>query len=93
MARHKPACPVLAFTPDADTCRRLALVWGCLPVLLPMEDEIGPLLEGAMRAAGATGLVKAGESVVITAGVPLRTSGITNLIKVQKMGADLPAAQ
>lgn len=93
VARHKPACPVLAFTPDADTCRRLALVWGCLPVLMPVQDEIGPLINGAMRAAGATGLVKAGESVVITAGVPLRTSGITNLIKVQKMDADLPAAQ
>lgn len=84
VARYKPACPILAFTPSEATYRQLALVWGCLPVMLPMEAAIEPLVIGAMRAAGATGLVKTGESVVITAGIPLQTSGITNLIKVHK---------
>ncbi len=85
VAKHKPACPILAPTPNETTYRRLALVWGCLPVKLPVEEAIEPLMKCAMRAAGATGLVKAGDTAVITAGIPLQTSGITNLIKVQKM--------
>ncbi len=93
VARHRPACPILAFTPNEATCRRLALVWGCLPQVVPMEDEIGRLITLAMRAARATDLVKPGESAVITAGVPLRASGITNLIKVHQMGTDAQDAQ
>jgi pyruvate kinase len=85
VAQHKPSSPILAPTPSQATFNRLALIWGCLPAHISSTDSIEQLITQAMQAASAMGLIKNGESAVITAGFPLQVSGITNLIKVQKM--------
>lgn len=41
------------------------------------------MVEKAKKAALETGLVHQGEKIVITAGIPFRIPGTTNLIKVE----------
>ncbi|MNN94994.1 Pyruvate kinase [compost metagenome] len=68
--------------------RQLALVWGVTPVFGNEATSTDELLETALKGGKASGLVKAGDLVVITAGIPLGRSGSTNLVKVDTIPAD-----
>ena len=79
--------PVLAATPDDRTFRRLCLVWGCTPLLIPTIDDFDGMESAALQAAQASGVVSQGDTVVLTAGIPLHVAGTTNLIKVYTVEA------
>ncbi len=51
-----------------------------------MKDNSDELFDHAVERATEAGLVKDGQIVVITAGVPLGVSGTTNMIKVHVAG-------
>lgn len=84
IARYRPYQPILAPTPNADTYRQLALVWGAIPLKIEAVNSDEEMIREMRKVIGATGLIKAGQTVVVTAGVPLGISGTTNLIKVLK---------
>jgi pyruvate kinase len=75
--------PILAQTPLEETRRQLALCRGVLPVLGARIASSDKIVEAALRSALKTGLVKKGQTVVITAGIPINRPGTTNLIKVE----------
>jgi len=55
-AKQRPAQPIVALTGDPETCRRLALVRGVLPLLLPSSSQgLEEMIEVARRAARARG--------------------------------------
>ena len=82
VARYRPCVPVLAATPDEAVYRRMALVWGVVPLLVPEYASTDEMIETTTRAARQAGLVKPGECVVITAGIPAGGEGKTNMLKV-----------
>ena len=51
------------------------------------------MLENAVQAATEKNLVKPGELVIITAGVPVNESGTTNIMKIHLIGSVLASAQ
>lgn len=79
----RPDCMVIAGTTGKKTCRQLNLSWGITPVLLKEKEDVLELFDYAVEVAKDTGLVNKGDIVVITSGVPLGTSGTTNMMKVQ----------
>jgi pyruvate kinase len=81
VSKHRPRRPILALSPRPDTARRLALVWGVLPLVAEEGTDTDVMLERAPSIAMAHGLLRPGENAVITAGVPMGVSGATNLIK------------
>jgi len=83
MAKYRPQRPILAATPQENTYRRLALNWGVVPILSGRMKNTDEMIESTLRAALISGLVKRGEKVVITAGVPVGVPGTTNLIKAE----------
>lgn len=86
VARYRPSCPVVAATPNERVLRQLALVWGVQGILVePIQDTDG-MIAGSIEAALASGLIKGGDLVVITAGVPVGVQGTTNLLKVHTVG-------
>ncbi len=82
-AKARPMQPILAGTMDADVFRRLALVRGVFPMMIPPVTRLARLFEEMHRAAKSTGMVESGDSVVVTAGYPLGTPGASNFIKVE----------
>jgi len=82
VAKHRPATPVVAVTPSLETQRRLALVWGVYPLLVSEFAHTDQMIETAVQAALDEGMVEKGDTVVITAGVPLGGAGRTNMLKV-----------
>ena len=85
VAQHRPRTPILAPTPHAETYRRLALVWGVTPLLNQSQPTTDELIDGALGAALASTRVHRGDTVVITAGVPVGRPGMTNVIKVETL--------
>lgn len=84
IARHRPPTPVMAVSPLPKTQRQLALVWGVECVLVAdFTHTDGMLAETA--AAMSRYKLNPGDTLVITAGVPFRVSGQTNLIQVHEM--------
>ncbi len=88
VASHRPAIPILAPTPRPATCRQLALVWGVEPLLVDEFANTEAMIGTAVEAARARGLVQDGDLVVITAGVPLGGAGLTNMLKVHRVGEE-----
>jgi pyruvate kinase len=85
VAQYRPRAPIIAPTPRAQNYRRLALVWGVTPLLNQSQPTTDKLIDGSLGAALAAAGVQHGDTVVITAGVPVGCSGTTNLIKVETL--------
>nr|MDQ2969534.1 pyruvate kinase [Acidobacteriota bacterium] len=81
LARHRPRRPILALTPLSETYRRLALVWGVVPVRIETPASTDEMMNRIPAIALSTGLVVPGDRIVITAGVLMGVSGSTNSIK------------
>ena len=80
VARFRPRPRILAPTPSEETFRRLALVWGVVPLRIARSADSTP--EGTVRLARDAGLLSPGQSVVVTRGVPMGVPGSTNSIRV-----------
>ena len=83
ISRFRPGCPVIAMTTEERVRRQLAIVWGVTPCLTGTVDSTDRIFSLCVNTAKKEGLVKAGDTVVITAGVPIGKSGSTNLIRAQ----------
>lgn len=88
VSKYRPKSQIIAVTTQERTMRQLALVWGVTPVFGKEASSTDELLDTALQGGKASGLVKAGDLVVITAGIPLGRSGSTNLVKVDTIPAD-----
>ncbi|AWB44063.1 pyruvate kinase [Paenibacillus sp. CAA11] len=85
ISKYRPQAPIVAVTTEDKTMRRLALAWGVTPVKGQVASTTDELFDNAMNGGLESGLVKEGDLVVITAGIPLGRSGSTNLIKVSQV--------
>ncbi|WP_374307336.1 pyruvate kinase [Dongia sp.] len=82
MARERPAVPIMCLTSKLETARNMALVWGTHCVVTADLKRFSEMAEKATRIALREGFAKAGERIVVTAGVPLGTPGSTNILRV-----------
>jgi pyruvate kinase len=85
LSRFRPRTPILALSPQPTTVRRLTLVWGCMPRLVPSPRDTDDMIELAAETVLETGLVEKGETVVITAGQPVWVAGSTNMLRVKTL--------
>ena len=83
ICRFRPACPVAALTMHEKVRRQLAICWGVIPFLTGEVNSTDRIFSLSAEVARKEGLVRNGDTVVITAGVPLGKSGSTNLLKAQ----------
>lgn len=83
VSRYRPACDIIACTMDEKVNRQLNLSWGVTPILIKEEQDTFELFDHAIQKVKELGYLEKGDITVITAGVPLGTSGTTNMLKVQ----------
>jgi pyruvate kinase len=86
VARERPGLPVIGLTPVLGTARRLAMAWGVHCVLTSDPENQADMVRKACRIAFDEQFVRAGEGVIITAGVPLGSPGATNMIRIAFIG-------
>jgi pyruvate kinase len=88
VSRNRPRRPVIAASRDVHACRRLALDWGTVPVLIHELPEGGdPIWTDSTTAVKLSGLINQGERVVFTAGTIAGKPGFTNMLKVEEFGS------
>jgi pyruvate kinase len=86
VAKYRPRPIILAPTPDEKTYRRLALIWGVIPILSEKAENTDEMISKTFQAVIKSGLVESGEKAVITAGIPVGKPGTTNMIKAEIIG-------
>lgn len=89
VAQYRPNVPILGITTNQKACARLALTWGVLPCCIAPVDDTDSLMYAVIAAAKEHKMVRDGDCVVLTAGVPVHSPGTTNLIKVHTVGQPL----
>jgi len=85
VARERPTEPIVALTPNETVCRRLALTWGVISVLVEPVENTDKMLQMMQRTVLELGLATQGDLVVVTGGLPLGGGGKTNFLKVQRL--------
>jgi len=82
VSKYRPQVPIIAAAMQPETYRQLAISWGVYPIQVIECKNTDHMLDEAVNGAKKAGLVKDGDLVVLTAGVPVGVPGRTNLIKV-----------
>jgi pyruvate kinase len=82
VSHFRPAQPILALTHDERVWRKLTLLWGVAPLRIPPVTSTDEMTTQALIAARQSHLVRQGDRVALTAGVPVGVPGNTNMIQV-----------
>jgi pyruvate kinase len=86
MSLTRPAVPILAFTPEARTYQQMALLWGVVPLLVPMSNSVEGMIARVDEAGVKSGVLQAGDQVVLVAGFPIGAMGPPNFTMIHTVG-------
>ena len=81
-SKHRPVVPVVAFSPNEVTRRRLSLLWGVVPYQSNLMRDADEMVQRATAHMLGAGLVSPGDRVVAIFGAPVGVTGTTNSIRV-----------
>src|ERR1700728_1155458 len=88
VARERPKPPVVAITPNLATGRRLSAVWGVHCVVAGDAKDLDDMVSRAGSIAFRDGFARAGQRIIIVAGVPLGAPGTTNMVRIASVGPE-----
>src|SRR6266487_2041469 len=86
VSRYRPLVPIVAFSPEAETRRRMALIWGVYPRKIQDVKKVDGLAKVAERRLLEERLVRKGDVIGIVAGTPMGIRGTTNFMKFHVIG-------
>lgn len=86
VSKYRPRARIIAVTPKMDVVRKMTLVWGVIPLLEKETRNTDEMIAAAIKASLSANLIKCGDLVVITAGIPVGVPGTTNMLKVHIVG-------
>ncbi len=87
-SRERPMTPIIALSPVVETARRLSIAWGLHCVVTDDAHDLDDVVNRACNITYQEGFGKPGDRVIITVGVPLRTPGNTNMLRIAYIGMD-----
>lgn len=81
ISKYRPQSPIIGGCMSDKVCRQLNLSWGVIPLKVEEKQDADELFNHALERSKEAGLIQEGDTVVLTAGVPLGIAGTTNLLK------------
>jgi pyruvate kinase len=85
VSRQRPAVPILACTPWETTYRRMNLLWGVTPVMVPYTDRLLKVSRHVYETLVSNHFANPDDMVILIGGHPLATLGSTNFIKIVRV--------
>lgn len=82
VAKFRPQVPIIAVSYNEKVLKTLQIVRSVIPLEVKETSSTDEMFIEAVKGALSSGMVKSGDLVVITAGVPANVTGTTNLIRV-----------
>ena len=89
VSKYRPRAPIVAFSPNPETRRRLSLLWGVLPRRISRIRYVDELAQAAEGRLNEEKLVKRGDMVGMIAGTPIGARGTTNLMRLIRGGREI----
>ena len=86
IARGRPLAPIIGLTPLPETYRRMALVWGVQPLIVPRFDSTDSMVTTVVEKLHGEGYADKGDVLVILAGTPFGFGGRTNMMQIHRVG-------
>ncbi len=86
ISKIRPRVPVMAFTPDEVTHRKLAFLWGVRPQLVPFANSLEEMLDHVDLALMRSNVVKHGDQVVLVCGFPVGAIRPPNMALLHTVG-------
>jgi pyruvate kinase len=86
VSRYRPLVPIVAFSPEPATRRRMSLLWGVTSRHISDIKKIDGLADLAEKRLLEERLVKKGDVIGIVAGTPMGIRGTTNFMKFHVIG-------
>jgi pyruvate kinase len=87
LAHYRPLVPIVAFSPNQEVRRRLALLWGVVPRVLEPIQETEAMVRRVEEELVARGLAHKGDRVVIVYGAPVGQPGKINSLRLHTIGS------
>ncbi len=82
---HRPGKIIVGATPSEKTYNRLTMSWGIIPCMVKRPESGSALYVQALNAAVRTAGVKADDTIIITAGMPVGHVNYTNTMRAMKV--------
>ena len=86
MSKIRPRVPIMAFTPDPKTHRRLAFLWGVRPQLVPFSNSLEEMIDHVDSELMRSDVVKMGDQVVLVCGFPVGAVRPPNMALLHTVG-------
>ena len=86
VSKQRPSMPIIAYTPFENIMRRLNLYWGVIPKAMGLIEDTDNLIKEMDRNLLSYKLARRGDSVVILMGMPISQKGVTNMMKLHRVG-------
>ena len=83
ISKYRPQSPIISGCLSEKVCRQLNMCWGVTPLVIDEKESAEELFDHALARAQEERLVTEGDTVVLTAGVPVGIAGTTNMLKAQ----------
>jgi pyruvate kinase len=87
ISKSRPDVPILAFTPEESTCRRLSFLWGVFPRLVPFASTMEEMIRHVEAGMLQNGLVQPGQQVVLVCGFPVGALRPPNMALLHTVGS------
>ena len=87
LAHYRPSVPIVAFSPNQEVRRRLALLWGVVPRVLEPIQDTEAMVRRVEEELLARGLARKGDKVVIVFGAPVGQPGKINSLRLHVIGS------
>jgi len=86
MSKIRPRVPIMAFTPNQDTYRRLAFMWGVRPQRVEFANSLEEMLDHVDAALMRSDVVQPGDQVVLVCGFPVGALRPPNMALLHTVG-------
>ena len=87
LAHYRPPVPIVAFSPNQEVRRRLALLWGVVPRVLEPIQDTEAMVRRVEEELLSRGLARKGDRVVIVYGAPVGQPGKINSLRLHTIGS------
>lgn len=85
VAKFRPSVPILCGSYRVRTARQVSLLWGVRPLLTAEFNDTEEMIARGFAAGIDLGLLRPGDLVVLTAGIPVGRPGTTNLVTLMQV--------
>ena len=87
LSQNRPSIPIIAASSDPTVLRRMSLLFAVTPVWMEQPANLGDFADKIDQLILKNGWAKEGDQVVLVAGEPIGTPGVTNTLLIHALGS------